>query len=165
MTHSINLYHVFMLLLMLFSMPTLAQKPIELEWEQLIPKGYTPKPNPQISPHNENMQANWIQPGLDAPVVTQFNQKVVSLPGFVVPLEGTDDLITEFLLVPFFGACIHVPPPPPNQIVHVIFDDGLPIESLYDAIIVTGKLSTQSYDSSLAKVAYRIDGIGVAPFD
>ncbi len=150
--------------LLCVSQPLRAAKPIELEWQQLIPKGHTSAPA-NVSAHDESSQANWVQPDLNAPVVEKYNNKVVSLPGFVVPLEGTNEVITEFLLVPFFGACIHVPPPPPNQIVYVKFPDGVPIESLYDAIVVTGTLTTQSWEGELAKVAYHISGIGVAPYD
>ena len=54
----------------------------------------------------------------------QLVGKSIKIPGFAVPLEGDDgfEYIEEFLLVPYFGACIHVPPPPPNQVIHVILD-------------------------------------------
>jgi hypothetical protein len=142
-----------------------AEKAKELYWEDLIPKGYQASPVQNQSSHDETTAANWVQPDLNAPVVAELNGKTVSLPGFVVPLEGTEEVITEFLLVPYFGACIHVPPPPPNQIVHVTFKDGVPIESLYDAIVVTGVMSTQGWEGELAKVGYRIKGVGVAPFE
>ncbi len=48
-----------------------------------------------------------------------LNKKLVSVPGFMVPLEDDADQVSEFLLVPFAGACIHVPPPPPNQMIYV----------------------------------------------
>ncbi|HCG90056.1 MAG TPA: DUF3299 domain-containing protein, partial [Alteromonas macleodii] len=81
----------------------------------------------------------------DAPVVDTFDGKRVKIPGFVVPLEGTAELTTEFLLVPYFGACIHVPPPPSNQIVYVKFEEGVRIDNIYDAIWVTGELSTDGW--------------------
>jgi hypothetical protein len=137
----------------------------ELFWDELIPKGHVQLEQQDASSHNENSQASWVQPGLDAPVVQELNGKTVSIPGFVVPLEGDDELITEFLLVPYFGACIHVPPPPPNQIVHVIIKDGVPIDSLYDAIVVTGELSTKGWSGEIAEVGYTMKGIGVAPFE
>ena len=141
-----------------------SSKPQELFWDELVPKGYE-APIGNLSPHNESMDSNWVQPDLNAPIVEALNDKLITLPGFVVPLEGDDKVITEFLLVPYFGACIHVPPPPPNQIVHVTFKDGVPIESLYDAISVTGKMTTQGWEGEIAKVGYRIEGIGVAPFE
>jgi hypothetical protein len=101
----------------------------------------------------------------DAPVVEAYNGQNVKIPGFVVPLEGTATETTEFLLVPYFGACIHVPPPPSNQIVHVKFDQGVPIDSLYDAVWVSGVLSTQGWSGDIATVGYTLKGIEVTPFD
>jgi len=106
-----------------------------------------------------------VQPDLDAPVVKALDGQSVSLPGFVVPLEGDSEVITEFLLVPYFGACIHVPPPPPNQIVHVTIKGGVPIDSLYDAIVVTGIISTETWSGEIAQVGYKMKAVGVAPFE
>lgn len=103
-----------------------------------------------------------LQP--DAPVVHTYNGQVVKIPGFVVPLEGTAEKTTEFLLVPYFGACIHVPPPPSNQIVHVTFAEGVAIDDLYDAVWVTGTLSTEGWKGEIASVGYQLTGISVAPF-
>ena len=50
--------------------------------------------------------------------------KPVKIPGFTVPLEDFASAATEFLLVPFVGACVHTPPPPPNQLVYVKMDEG-----------------------------------------
>lgn len=56
----------------------------------------------------------------NAPVVKALDGQNIRLPGYIVPLEVSEEgRTTEFLLVPYFGACIHVPPPPSNQIVHV----------------------------------------------
>ncbi|MFP3457944.1 DUF3299 domain-containing protein, partial [Psychrobacter sp. SIMBA_152] len=74
------------------------------------------------------------QTNLDAPVVEALDGKKVRIPGYVVQLEGDADNVTEFLLVPYFGACIHVPPPPPNQIIHVEYAEGVPYENTYDAV-------------------------------
>jgi len=56
-------------------------------------------------------------------VVKELNGQKVSIPGYLLPLEITGSSVTEFLLVPYFGACIHAPPPPPNQIVHVTYNE------------------------------------------
>lgn len=164
-----SFYSVFIKLVLItgliVSPITFAQgKPKEIYWEDLIPKGHVQVESTAQANH-EGTEQNWIQPNLDAPTVPALDGQLVSLPGFVVPLEGDDENITEFLLVPFFGACIHVPPPPPNQIVHVIIKDGVPIDSLYDAIVVTGKLSTKGWSGEIAQVGYTMSGIGVAPFE
>ncbi|GEB69734.1 hypothetical protein PC2016_0464 [Pseudoalteromonas carrageenovora] len=141
-----------------------ANPPKEIFWEDLIPKGHV-QIDTQAQANHEGSEQNWVQPDLDAPVVKALDGKSVSLPGFVVPLEGDSEVITEFLLVPYFGACIHVPPPPPNQIVHVTIKGGVPIDSLYDAIVVTGIISTQSWSGEIAQVGYKMKAVGVAPFE
>lgn len=134
-------------------------EPVEVFWEDLIPKGYIPPPT-DIQHGFEMAQQN-----LDAPVVTEFNDKQVKIPGFVVPLEGDQEKITEFLLVPYFGACIHVPPPPPNQIVYVKISEGVPIMSLSDVIWVVGTLSTESWNGDLASVGYTLTGEKILPYE
>ena len=131
----------------------------ELYWEDLVPENYTMPQAPIL--HDGSM----IQQNIDAPVIQELDGQMVKIPGFVVPLEGDADTITEFLLVPYFGACIHVPPPPPNQIVYVKFSKGVPIDNLYDAIWVTGKLSTAGWSGDLAVVGYSLQGQGIAPFE
>jgi hypothetical protein len=66
------------------------------------------------------------------------------MPGFVLPLEYAGKKVTEFLLVPWVGACIHTPPPPANQIVHVIVDEGNARESsgMFEPVWVTGDIFT-----------------------
>lgn len=147
-------------LLLLVCIPSLAlAEAKELYWEDLLPPDYI-QPDIPISHDGSMMQLN-----LDAPVVTALNGQKVKIPGFVVPLEGDDKLTTEFLLVPFFGACIHVPPPPPNQIVYVKFSKGVPIDNLYDAVWVTGTLSTEGWSGDIATVGYSLTGLSVEPFE
>ena len=71
----------------------------------------------------------------------------IIIPGFAVPLEWDDwfEYIDEFLLVPYFGACIHVPPPPPNQVIHVILDEPVYFEVISFAIWITGILEIGDY--------------------
>ncbi|CAH9054497.1 hypothetical protein PSECIP111951_02003 [Pseudoalteromonas holothuriae] len=138
--------------------------PKEIFWEDLIPKGHVQIDTQDAASH-DGADQNWVQPSLDAPVVKSLDGKSVSLPGFVVPLEGDNQLIREFLLVPYFGACIHVPPPPPNQIVHVKIKGGVPIDSLYDAITVTGVIKVETWQGELAQTGYTMQAVGVAPFE
>lgn len=133
--------------------------PEEIFWEDLVPKNY-------IAPQTSvNHDGSMLQQHLDAPLVDDFNGKVVKIPGFVVPLEGNADATTAFLLVPYFGACIHVPPPPPNQIVYVKFSQGVPIDNISDAIWVVGTLSTEGWQGEIATVGYTLTGIKILPFD
>lgn len=134
-------------------------EPVEVYWEDLVPEGFNELAPPAVQ-HNGEMSQ--LQP--DAPVVETYDKKRVKIPGFVVPLEGDGELTTEFLLVPYFGACIHVPPPPSNQIVYVKFEEGVRIDNIYDAIWVTGTLSTDGWKGDIASVGYRLTGEAVEGF-
>ncbi|KZN39615.1 hypothetical protein N475_14460 [Pseudoalteromonas luteoviolacea DSM 6061] len=151
-------------MVMLVSCTAYAAPPKEIFWDDLIPAGHVQISNQEAASHDGD-DKNWVQPNLDAPVVKALDGKNISLPGFVVPLEGDSEVITEFLLVPYFGACIHVPPPPPNQIVHVKIKNGVPIDSLYDAITVTGTIKVESFKNELAQTGYTMQAVGVAPFE
>jgi len=141
------------------SMANIDNEPKELYWEDMVPKGYVVPPS--AIDHNGNMSQ--LEP--DAPLLQSLNGQFVKIPGFVVPLEGDADNITEFLLVPYFGACIHVPPPPSNQIVYVKFSEGVPITNLYDAVWVTGILSTDGWKGDIATVGYTLKGQAVTEFE
>ncbi len=97
------------------------------------------------------------------------NQKLdnqeVRIPGFVVPLEGDAKKITAFLLVPYFGACIHVPPPPTNQVVYVSYPKGAPVDDLWDAIWVKGKMRTVSSSHEMATASYSMEAVEVSVYE
>jgi hypothetical protein len=69
--------------------------------------------------------------------------ETVRIPGYVVPLEFADQKTVEFLLVPTAGACIHTPPPPANQLVHVHYPKGVKLNGLYDPVWVNGRIEAQ----------------------
>ena len=73
--------------------------------------------------------------------------KPIKIPGYAVPIEGDEgfDLVSEFLLVPVFGMCIHVPPPPPNQVILVKMKEPVPFELLLDAIWIYGVLDVGEF--------------------
>ena len=101
-----------------------------------------------------------FQPG-GAKLNEKLNGKTVRVPGYVTPLGFEEEVISEFLLVPFLGACLHVPPPPANQIVYVTEAEGLELEQLYSPIYVTGTLSAKPVSTILAEVGYTIKGAKV----
>jgi hypothetical protein len=95
----------------------------------------------------------------------QLNGKRVSIPGFMVPLEDDAQDVTEFLLVPYAGACIHVPPPPPNQMVYVkLIHGGKAKMSFTEPIVVTGTLKISDVKSPYGDVSYNLDGEAVKPY-
>ena len=73
-----------------------------------------------------------------APVVQGLDGKRVHIGGYVVPLDFQATRVKEFLLVPFVGACIHVPPPPANQIIYVKSELGFDVQGVFDPVWVTG---------------------------
>jgi hypothetical protein len=98
-------------------------------------------------------------------VKPEMNDLLVRLPGFIVPLAYNDEEeVIEFFLVPYFGACIHVPPPPPNQIVFVSYPQGLRLDALFEPFDIAGKLTIAATSNRLGDSAYRIDAVAISPY-
>jgi len=99
-----------------------------------------------------------------APVNSALVGQSVRIPGFVVPLEESKDGVKEFLLVPYFGACVHSPPPPANQIIHVL--PHTPARNLrsMDTVWITGTLRNMQTDSYMGAASWRLEAVSVAPY-
>lgn len=151
-------------LLLATALPAMADEPLELDWLDLVPESernlFDSVGMPAMDHSGEAVQQSKI-----GSVRPELNGSQVKIPGFVIPLEGDANMITEFLLVPYFGACIHVPPPPPNQIVYVKFPAGAPIQELWDVVYVIGKLKTEVISHELAETAYLIEGNAIEAYD
>ena len=94
--------------------------------------------------------------------VSSLNGKQIRLGGYPVPLEAdAKGRSTLFFLVPYPGACIHVPPPPPNQLVLVRYPKGLKLEDIYTPLWVTGTLKVEAVSNDLADAAYALDAAKV----
>ena len=88
-------------------------------------------------------------------IVASMDGKKIRIPGFIVPLEfENEEMVIQFFFVPFFGACLHLPPPPPNQIILVDFPEGVPLKSLYTAFWISGELKTSLVEKDIATAAY-----------
>jgi hypothetical protein len=95
--------------------------------------------------------------------------QTIRLPGYLLPLSMVDRKAVEFLLVPTVGACIHVPPPPANQIVFVRYEDGFEIDGLYEPVWISGEIKAQRQVTELSyvdgdadiDVGYAIDAVAV----
>lgn len=91
-------------------------------------------------------------------VIKAMDGKAIRLPGFIVPLEFDDNqIITQFFLVPFFGACIHLPPPPPNQTILVNYPKGLKLATLVDPLWISGVLKVSLTKNDMATAAYTLE--------
>ncbi|MGF6394400.1 DUF3299 domain-containing protein [Pseudomonas plecoglossicida] len=154
-------------MLLVLAMPLWAAEPRELDWPALIPEG-APVIPPQLTPLHDMSQLSDAlsaesapaahQQAPDAPVVQALDGQQIKLPGYIVPLEVSEEgRTTEFLLVPYYGACIHVPPPPANQIVHISSEMGVRVEDLYQPYWIEGKLRVRASHSELADAGYQMD--------
>lgn len=147
----------------------------EIDWDALIPEEWRPDvlmeqynadeisdDDPRAQQLLDKLKTLWSQ----APVVPALEGQRVKLPGFVVPLEMDTKKIDQFLLVPYYGACIHVPPPPANQTVHVLTREGMAFEGqLFDTVWVTGTMRVERLSSELAEAGYRLEDASVIPYE
>ena len=103
--------------------------------------------------------------GHKTPAVAQLVDAgvLVRVPGFMVPLEDEADAVTEFLLVPYSMACIHVPPPPPNQIIHVKMAGATKQKVLWAPIWVQGHLRV--IETSSKEASYTMTGVLVERYE
>lgn len=154
------------------SSPVSAGAVQELKWDELVPKNWDPTQryrnlslealrdnDPRAIQMLDEMRAVWD----NAPVNVALDGTAARLSGFVVPLDNTQDGIREFLLVPYFGACIHTPPPPANQILHVVTPKGAKFRAM-DTVWVTGKLQTLRNDSMMGVSGYHVNATSVTKY-
>lgn len=149
----------------------------ELTWEALVPPGFRPeeimaKYQPELSalqdgdPAAMEIYDQMMAEYNNAPINSELNEVDVRLPGFIAPLEFQDGLITTFLLVPYFGACIHVPPPPNNQTVFVTLAEGngiIPGDSYYP-FWVQGTMLAEGEETEIGTAGYAIADAVVEPY-
>lgn len=150
----------------------------ELRWGELIPSGFSygdlaakiEQPTTPLSsladddPEAQRLYQSMRNALADAPVVEAYDGLSVKIAGFVVPLEQDEDRVLSFLLVPYYGACIHTPPPPANQIIHVQTQGGFPSPGLDEPVYVTGLMRTQKHDSELGSAGYTLYAGSVEPY-
>ena len=138
--------------LLLASTGVFAQ-PATLNWQDLLPD-----PNVELGDANKGVP-HWER------VRADLNKKEVRIPGFIVPLEFDDEqTVTQFFLVPYFGACLHMPPPPPNQIILVNSPQGVQLSALYDPFWVKGELHTTFQENDMATSAYSMAMLDLEPY-
>ncbi|EGM78689.1 hypothetical protein Rhein_1261 [Rheinheimera sp. A13L] len=169
-----SLYMALILTLVAFTaLPAKAEDYKTLEWTDLLPEedlkkmeqlpeishegGEVPAGSPlnQAYANQDPAAAAWNEVLMSANVKGELNNKKVRVPGFIVPVEyDADQNVTAFFLVPYFGACIHVPPPPPNQIIFVTNKQKIQGDMIYSPFWISGTLTTETMSHDLAKSAY-----------
>lgn len=111
-------------------------------------------------------ERTWQDALVSTQVRPEFDGTDIRLPGFVVPLEFDDEMnISQFFLVPYFGACIHVPPPPPNQIIFVNYPEGLQLDALYTPFWVTGTLKIETVENDTALAVYSMRASDIIEYE
>lgn len=105
------------------------------------------------------------QTGSVIPALKALSGQVVRIAGYVVPLDDASQEDAEFLLVPYYGACVHTPPPPPNQIVMVGMAGKKSVKlNLFDAVWMSGRLKIATVESPYGAVGYQLEGLKVEPY-
>lgn len=146
----------------------------ELQWDDLMPADWDPMAafrgmniaelqdnDPKAQEALDTMRKAWN----DAPVNPKLSGQKVRIPGFAIPVEQSDKGVDELLLVPYFGACIHTPPPPANQIIHVKLIEPQPAVGAMQAYWIWGEISAQKFSSELGDAAYLITATGIQPYE
>ena len=127
-----------------------------LVWADLLPEGEPVVPRAFAGLIDHSSEPLSSQQPASSGRRNDWNGKVVRLPGFVVPIEQSSKGVTAFILVPYVGACVHVPPPPANQLVFVTAQKPFQVTGLFDAVNVTGMFGTASTYTHLAEIGYAL---------
>ncbi|MBY5991367.1 DUF3299 domain-containing protein [Ferrimonas balearica] len=134
-----------------------------LKWVDLIPEDEIERHELMMAAQNASMAL--LDHSSNTPKMNQMtfgstrqelDGQTVAISGFIIPLEGDHETLTEFLLVPFVGACIHVPPPPPNQMIYVTAENGVAMQELWAGVTIQGVMSTESVGNELAEIGYQM---------
>jgi uncharacterized protein len=146
----------------------------ERSWDDLIPADWDPMrlfegidldslddADPRAMEALERLQDEWD----NAPANPAMNGIAIRIPGFVVPLEHADTQLREMLLVPYFGACIHSPPPPSNQIIHVTLDTPAAGIEAMDTVWVNGVIETVHSSTGMGDASYRMRAVQVEAYE
>ncbi len=136
------------------------------------PRKIVPVKPAAVATVEEAVNIDWrVLAGLDyvsgsaTDTLKKLEGKLVRIPGFVVPLDDFQEEGAEFLLVPYYGACVHTPPPPPNQIVMVGMTGKKSVKlGLFDAVWLSGRLKISSVESPYGTVGYQLEGMKIEPY-
>lgn len=135
----------------------LAASPREITWDDLIPEGV---PYGEIIGEGQMDQQNdtWL-PVFDensSKLNDDLNGAYVKIPGYIIPIDQTRSGVTSFILVPYVGACIHTPPPPPNQLIFVEPDLPWKQDNLWTPVWVTGNITHGLKTTEVAETGYAL---------
>lgn len=145
----------------------------DIGWDALLPEGWSVDKlmeslnlgalsdnDPKAREAMTKIREMWDK----APANPKLDNKRVSIAGFVVPLDGEREKTREFLLVPYFGACIHAPAPPANQVIHVVVSKAATAVKLTPAALLSGTIRVVRSDTKLAVTSYEMTVDKVEPY-
>lgn len=134
-----------------------AATPRKIMWDELIPPGVA---YPEMVGKGEidltDNTWNLVYDDNAVRLNEDLDGAYIKIPGFIIPLDVSAEGVTNFMLVPYVGACIHVPPPPANQLIMVDSAKPWPGDQLWDPVWVTGILRTQLQSTDLGQTGYSI---------
>ncbi|MAK60371.1 MAG: hypothetical protein CMK09_05290 [Ponticaulis sp.] len=138
----------------------------EIGWEDLLPVGEEERIAELYRMQLQALATNPVREGSAADkalqigtfnVVEELDGVKVKLPGYTVPFDFSPNAeISDFLLVPYYGACLHSPPPPPNQTLYITTDNPIRITELDQAVWVRGVLKADRQNTETADAAYTL---------
>ena len=135
----------------------LAATPKEITWDDLLPVGV---PYSEIIGEGELDEVNDTWNPIYDENATKLNESLdgsyIKMPGFIIPFDIGVKGVTEFMLVPYTGACIHMPPPPANQLVMVNAKTPWPSDDLWNPVWVIGMMRMQLQTTDLGQTGYAI---------
>ncbi len=141
-----------------------AEDVIDLGWEDLLPEGEATIPSVLRGLVDHSGPVLSSQQPASTGVRPDWNGRIVRLPGFIVPIDFDGTAVTAFILVPYAGACIHVPPPSANQLVFVTTPEPYESQGLYAPVSVTGMFGISSISTHLAQIGYALSADHIEPF-
>lgn len=164
-------------------------EPLPITWEDLLPEGaleiYFAQTEEFYAELDQQLKAGAvrlseadplakIEEGSAQDVMPQFGTfdavedldgQLIRMPGYIVPLEFTsDDMYAEFLFVPYMGACLHMPPPPPNQVIYVRAENTVQVPDIWTAYWLEGNLRIERHMNDLGNAAYSLDLTRLEPY-
>jgi uncharacterized protein len=140
---------------------------LQVDWDKLLPphaaKPINEPPTPvhgylgESGPAAKQSGSSAVNPDLEG--------LTLRIPGFIVPLDvDAAGQVVEFLLVPYYGACIHVPPPPPNQIIYVKPAQPILVKDMFNAYWVTGRMHVEIRNTQMASASYTMSASKVEDY-
>lgn len=143
-----------------------------ISWEELIPTDWDPSADfksidlgnfkdadPRAISALQKLRKAWD----NAPTNPLLHEKNIKIPGFVVPLDVENGKVAAFLLVPYFGGCLHTPPPPANQIIEVQLEQAQMIKTM-EPVWVSGQLESVRSQTEMGIAGYRLNAVKVTPY-